>query len=63
MAARQEFERKERQQREAVIAEFAAEETEATMHAMAGEILRYRESITRLAEAIARWCRAESSLR
>ena len=35
----EEYREKERQQREAVIAEFAAGDTEATLHAMAAEIL------------------------
>jgi hypothetical protein len=47
-ARRDELERRDRQQREAVIAEFAAGDPDATMQAMAAEILRYR---ARLAEA------------
>jgi hypothetical protein len=53
ITARQEFERKEQHRRDVVIAEFDAGETEATMHAMAAEILRYRENMARLAEAVA----------
>ena len=47
-ARRHELERRERQQREEVIAEFAAGDPDATLQAMAAEILRYR---ARLAEA------------
>jgi hypothetical protein len=47
-ARRDELERRDRQQREAVIAEFAAGDPDATLQAMAAEILRYR---ARLAEA------------
>ena len=47
-ARRDELERRDRQQREAVIAEFAAEDPDGTLQAMAAEILRYR---ARLAEA------------
>ena len=45
---RDELERRDRQQREEVIAEFAAGDPDATLQAMAAEILRYR---ARLAEA------------
>ena len=45
---RDELERRDREQREAVIAEFAAGDPDATLQAMAAEILRYR---ARLAEA------------
>ena len=48
LARRGELERRDRQQREAVIAEFAAGDPDATLQAMAAEILRYR---ARLAEA------------
>ena len=47
-ARRDELERRDRQQREGVIAEFAAGDPDATLQAMAAEILRYR---ARLAEA------------
>jgi len=42
----------ERQQRVTVITEFDAGEPEATLHAMATEILRYREALRVLAQAI-----------
>jgi len=47
-ARRDDLERRDRQQREAVIAEFEAGNPDATLQAMAAEILRYR---ARLAEA------------
>jgi len=42
----------ERRQRVMVITEFDAGDPEATMHAMAGEILRYRLCVRQLADAI-----------
>jgi hypothetical protein len=42
----------ERRQRVMVITEFAAGDPEATMHAMAAEILKYRRAVRLLAEAI-----------
>jgi hypothetical protein len=45
-------EEEERRQRMTVITEFDAGDSEATMHALANEILRYREALRLLAEAI-----------
>jgi hypothetical protein len=45
-------EEEERRQRVTLITEFDAGDTEATMHAMANEILRYREVLRQLARAI-----------
>ena len=42
----------ERRQRVMVITEFDAGDPEATMHAMAGEILKYRLAVRLLADAI-----------
>ena len=56
-ARRDGIEQKERQQRDAVIAEFTAEDPEATLQAMAAEILRYRQDMARVAGAIA-WIQA-----
>jgi hypothetical protein len=53
MQARRGMEQKERQQRDAVIAEFTAEDPEATLQVMAAEILRYRHGMARVADAIA----------
>jgi hypothetical protein len=55
-AWRAEFEQERRRQREAVIAEFTAGDPDAnaTLDALAVEILRYREAIAQLAKAIGR---------
>jgi HAMP domain-containing protein len=45
-------EEEERRQRVMVITEFDAGDPEATMHAMAGEILEYRRAVGLLAKAI-----------
>ena len=45
-------EEQERRQRVMVITEFAAGDPEATMHAMAAEILRYRRCMRQLADVI-----------
>jgi len=49
---RRQHEEEERQSREMVIAEFDAGDPEATMQAMAAEILRYRLCVRQLADAI-----------
>ena len=49
---RQQRDEEERRQRVAVVAEFDAGDSEATMHAMATEILRYRLCVRQLADAI-----------
>jgi hypothetical protein len=50
----------ERQCRMTVIAEFDAGSPEATLHALAGEILKYRRAVKLLAKAIG-WADAGSS--
>jgi hypothetical protein len=54
---RRQREEEERRQRVMVITEFAAEDPEATMHALAGEILEYRRALRLLAKAIG-WAKA-----
>ena len=49
---RRQREEEDRQQRVAVIAEFDAGEPEATMHALANEVLKYRLALRQLARAI-----------
>jgi hypothetical protein len=49
---RRQHEEEERRQRVMVIAEFDAGDPEATLHALADEILKYRRSVRLLAEAI-----------
>jgi hypothetical protein len=49
---RRQREEEDRQQRVTVITEFDAGDPEATMHALAGEILRYRQALRLLATAI-----------
>ena len=51
-AARVRHLEEDRRQREMVITEFDAGDPEATMHALAGEILRYRQALRLLAQAI-----------
>jgi hypothetical protein len=47
---RRQREEGERRQRVMVITEFAAGDPDATMHALAGEILRYRQALRLLAQ-------------
>jgi len=49
---RRQRDEEERRQRVMVITEFDAGDPEATMHALANEILRYREALRLLAKAI-----------
>ena len=49
---RRQHEEEERRQRVMVITEFDAGDLEATMHAMATEILRYRHCVRQLADAV-----------
>jgi hypothetical protein len=49
---RRQYDEEERRQRVMVITEFASGDPEATMHAMATEILHYRCCVRQLAEAI-----------
>jgi hypothetical protein len=49
---RRQHEEEERRQRAMVITEFDAGDPEATMHAMADEILKYRRALRLLAKAI-----------
>jgi hypothetical protein len=49
---RRQHEEEERQSRVMVITEFDAGDSEATLHAMADEILRYRQALRLLATAI-----------
>jgi len=49
---RRQREEEDRRQRVAVIAEFGAGDPEATLHALAGEVLRHRDVLRLLAEAI-----------
>jgi hypothetical protein len=49
---RRQREEEERRQRVTVITEFDAGDPEATLHALADEILRYRRAVRLLAEAI-----------
>jgi hypothetical protein len=49
---RRQREEEDRRQRVAVIAEFDAGEPEATMHALADEILKYRRALRVLTKAI-----------
>jgi hypothetical protein len=49
---RRQHEEEERRQRVMVITEFDAGHAEATLHAMAGEILRYRHCVRQLADVI-----------
>jgi hypothetical protein len=51
-ALQQERTEQERQQREAVIAEFTGTDTEATLHAMAAEILEYRRVLLMMELAV-----------
>src|SRR5215470_16034786 len=54
---RRQHEEEDRRQRAMVIAEFDAGDPEATAHALANEILRYREALRLLAKAIG-WAQA-----
>src|SRR5215813_11679174 len=54
---RRQCEEEERRQRVMVITEFDAGDPEATLHALAGEILRYRQALRVLAKAIG-WAEA-----
>jgi len=49
---RRQRDEEERQARVMVIAEFDAGDSEATMHAMAAEILKYRRAVELLAKAV-----------
>jgi len=49
---RRRHDEEERRQRVMVITEFGTEDPEATMHALAKEILRYRQALRLLATAI-----------
>jgi hypothetical protein len=49
---RQQCDEEERQQRVMVITEFDAGDPEATLHALADEILKYRRALRLLAQAI-----------
>ena len=49
---RRQHDEEERQSRVMVIAEFDAGDPEATMHALADEILKYRQAVRLLAKAI-----------
>ena len=49
---RRQHEEEERRQRLMIITEFDAGDPEATMHAMATEILRYRETLRLLVKAV-----------
>jgi hypothetical protein len=49
---RRQYEEEERRQRVMVVTEFDAGDPEATMHAMATEILKYRLAVRLLAKAI-----------
>ena len=60
-AHRQEPIRQERRQCEAVISEFTGTDTEATLHAMAAEILEYRRAFLMLECAAAYALRAHRS--
>jgi len=50
---RRQREEEERRERVMVITEFAGGDSEATMHAMADEILRYRQCVRQLERAVA----------
>ena len=50
--ARRRYDEEERRQRVMVITEFDAGDPEATLHAMADEILKYRRALRLLAKAI-----------
>jgi len=54
---RRQREEEDRRHRVMVITEFDAGDPEATLHALAGEILRYRQALWLLAEAIG-WAKA-----
>src|SRR5262249_33168685 len=56
---RRQRDEEERRQRVMVITEFDAGDPEATMHAMAAEILRYRHCVRQLADAIG-WTNARA---
>ena len=49
---RQQHDEAERQSRATVIAEFDAGDPEGTLHALAGEILKYRLALRQLARAV-----------
>jgi hypothetical protein len=59
---RRQHEEKERQSRVMVITEFDAGDPEATLHAMATEILKYRRAVRLLAQAIG-WVDAGRAVR